>query len=444
MNVWFSSLIVGCALLLGDTAWAQQLRPRYSTPFDRLTRVSATEETGRVLLATDTAEADGGDDELPLPLTASPPPEPSAPAWGDYLTPPVNPVMEPPLQYNLISPPRGFIQQSQDQDYRAVVPSPNSMLYGDAHYAQSVNIFRPDGMAPIGVFGDHTLPAGSTFISYRYLQNSYEQIYNGSHRIGVPTAYPMNPTRMLQDSQVALIEYGATQDFTILTYLPFQHNEINLQSAGGNTLAAMTNPGDIKIYGLYALHRGEGSQLHLNLGISIPTGLLQQILILGGAPVSFPYQDRTSSGTYDLLLGATYRKQLECWTFGTQANAVIPTGMNTLNYELGNQFQLTSWISRRWDEHWSTSARLDGRIVQNIHGADTNLTPAKSPVFQSNTQASETLNGLLGANYLLTRPGRRFYEQRLFIEAGVPFYGWYAGPQPGLSWILNAGWGMTF
>ncbi|MEI8021243.1 MAG: hypothetical protein WCH39_23755 [Schlesneria sp.] len=105
---------------------------------------------------------------------------------------------------------------------------------------------------------------------------------------------------------------------------------------------------------------------------------------------------------------------------------------------------MTGWASRRWTERWSTSARLDGHWNGNIRSADPRLNAALSPVNQANAQGRQYVNGLLGVNYLLTRPEHRFREQRLFLESGVPLYQWVDGQQLGLTWTLNAGWGMAF
>jgi hypothetical protein len=255
---------------------------------------------------------------------------------------------------------------------------------------------------------------------------------------------------MLQDSQVALVEYGVTQDLTMMAYLPFQHNEIISQTGTGDQKAAFTNPGDIRIFGLLVTNRGDRSQGHLNFGLSVPVGFLEQQTIPGTFPTpsptvpNLPYQIRTSSGTYDLLLGYTYRKQTDNWTWGGQVNGVIPTGKNSLGYELGNQFQATTWVSRRWTDQFSTSARLDGHVIGAIRGSDNRLDTTLSPANQTNAQATNYLNGLLGVNYLLSRPEHRIREQRLFLESGIPLYQWVQGQQVGLSWTLNAGWGMTF
>ncbi len=433
-------------IALTASGFAQPPETEIAGPFESVVPAYLTSDGAGVDFSSESIEQCSADESLPTPVSAAPPPAPDSPHWGQFLTPSIPPMVKPPIQYNLIGPPRGVVQQSDRQEYQSVLSDPDSLLAGDTHIGQSIDLFRPDGMAPIGVFGDHTLPAGSTFLSYRYLQNSFDQNYAGSHRIGVPASYPSAPTRMMQNSQIALIEYGATQDFTILAYLPFQHNEITSRTATGNSLASFTNPGDIRIMGLLVLSRGEGSQSHLNLGLNFPVGFLEATASNGVLQRKIPYQLRTSSGTYDLLLGYTYRKQYDDWTWGAQANAVLPTGLNTLGYELGNQFQLTSWVSRRWTDRWSSSARLDGRVIQNIRGFDARIQPltAISPVYSTTTQASQSVNALLGVNYLLTRPGHRIREQRVFLEAGTPVFQRVDGPQLGLSWTLNAGWGMTF
>lgn len=452
MKTFFASWIAIVFLSMGGIVGAQGER---IFPFETFGRIVASRFSKRDHISPASAALEAeepADADLPTPLSAAPPPDPEMPAWGQYLSPPNAPGAVMPREYNLIGPPRGVVQNINGQDYQAVVADPNVVAGMDTQFDQTINIFRPDGIAPIGVFGDHTLPAGKAFISYRYLQNSFDQNYLGSSRIGPPTAFPFAPRQAMQNSQVVLVEYGATQELTVLALLPFQHNQINFLTAGGGDYkATFTNPGDIRIMALLAVARSEQSQQHVNLGMSLPVGFLEDAKTFGGAapapsPVvpDLPYQIRTSSGTYDVLLGYTYRRQTDCWTWGGQINAVIPTGKNTLGYELGNQLQETAWLSRRWSDRWSTSARLDAHQVGNIRGADSRLNTALSPVNQTGTQGYQNLNALLGVNYLFTRPGHRIEEQRLFLEAGVPLYQWLDGPQLGVSWILNAGWGMAF
>lgn len=450
MKLRISLLVIVVTLILGlESVFAADKPRRLDTELTSVIPAVFADDSQQLIQTSGVVTAPPAPDALPTPLGPRPAPEPQMPDWGRYRSPDVAPVFTPPEEYGLVGPPTGITQHLEEQEYQAIISDPNTLLEFDSQIGQSIDLFRPDGMGPAGMFGDHTLPAGKMFISYRYLQNSFDQNYVGSHRTGAPTGYPFAPTRMFQDSQVALIEYGATNDFTVLASLPFQHNEITSQTTTGDYKATFTNPGDIRIMGLLVITRGERSQSHANLGLNIPVGFLEQQNIGSGPAPSptepnLPYAIRTSSGTYDLLLGYTYRKQTDCWTFGAQANAVIPTGKNTLGYELGNQWQLTGWASRRWTDRWSTSARLDGHMNGNIRGDDGRLNTSLSPANLANAQARNYLNGLLGVNYLLTRPEHRIREQRLFLESGIPLYQWVDGPQVGLTWTLNAAWGMVF
>ncbi len=227
-------------------------------------------------------------------------------------------------------------------------------------------------------------------------------------------------------------------------YLPYQHNLIDYSSPGGNIATGFTNPGDIRLNGLYVLRRTARTQQHVNLGMSVPVGLLEDVFNMTPSPTvpNLSYPLRTSSGTYDLLMGYTIRGQSENWTWGAQANGTVRTGINTLNYKLGDAADLTAWLSRRWGRFVSTSARLDGQIQGNIIRDDSRLNPAQAPTNAPNHFGYERLNALIGINFYL--PDGRFPGQRLSVEAGLPIYQSLEGPQLGADWMLNAGWNMIF
>ena len=369
------------------------------------------------------------------------------PRWGDYLQPQSVPVALPALQYQVVGPPRGIVQQSADQDQTRVIGDPSPLLYQDSQMLQAIDLYRADGLAPVGVFNDHTLTSGRAMVSYRYLQTSFDDLYVNSHHVSfasVQANYRFTPTRMLQDSQVALLEYGITDDFTFTAYLPYQHNLIDYASSGGNVATGFTNPGDIRLNALYVVQRSPGLQQHMSLGMSVPVGLLEDFYNLTPSPTvpNLSYPLRTSDGTYDLLLGYTIRGQSENWTWGAQANGTVRMGINTLNYKLGNAADLTAWLSRRWGRFLATSARLDGQIQGNIIRADDRLDTTQAPTNDPNHFGYERLNALFGLHLYV--PDGRIPGQRLSVEAGVPLYQSVEGPQLGVDWILNAGWSMIF
>ena len=381
------------------------------------------------------------------PASAVPPPDPTVLKWGDYSQPRPVPLALPPVVYDLAGPPRGFVQPNFGQDYRQVIGDPNNVAAVDAGLTRGIDLARPDGIAPAGVRGDHTLRTGRVLLSVRYDQESYDDLFMSSHRVSsasILANFPFAPRRLFQNRETALLEYGVTDDFTFLMTLPFEHSRQDyLDAGGGSSSTSFGNPGDIKITGLYVLFREPGQQLHLNFGINFPTGFLdyQNVQPSPTFP-NLPYVIRTSSGTYDLLPGLTYRGQNEFWSWGAQATADIHLGLNRAGYELGDQVNLTAWLSRRMTERWGASVRIDGQGVGNVRGADPRLNTALAPTNRPDMQGGAQLNLLFGINYFL--PAERIPGQVFSIEVGAPVFQSLEGPQLGLDWTLISGWNLMF
>ena len=377
--------------------------------------------------------------------SARPPAEPALPQWGDYSQPQAVPIVLPSVAYDLAGPPRGFLQSNFGNFYRQIIGDPNSLPAIDASLTRGIDLARPDGLAPVGVHGDHTLRAGQVLFSVRYDQQSFDDNFVSSHRVGTASVladFPFAPRRLFQNRETALLEYGATDDLTFLLTLPFEHSRLDyLDVGGGSSSTSFGNPGDVKITGLYVLTRAPGAQLHLNFGLNIPTGFLDYLNVQPSPTFpNLPYVIRTSSGTYDLLPGLTYRGQNEFWSWGAQATGDIHLGLNRTGYEVGDQVDLTAWLSRRWTERWAASARIDGQGWGNVRQADPRLNASLSPTNRSDMQGGARLNLLFGVNYFL--PAERIPGQFFSIEVGAPVFQSLEGPQLGLDWMLIAGWNL--
>ncbi len=355
--------------------------------------------------------------------------------------------MFPPRQYDLVGPPRGFIQPNFGQFYQWIIGDPNSLPAIDANLTMGIDLARPDGLAPIGVRGDNTLHTGQFLFSARYGQNTFHQNFMGTQHVSTASIlanYPYAPRRLFQQTEMAILEYGATDDFTLMFMLPWRQSRLDyLDAGGGSSNASFGNPGDIQITALYVLYREPGQQLHLNFGLNIPTGFLDsQTNQPSPTFPNLPYVIRTSSGTYDLLPGLTYRGQNEFCTWGIQGTAQIHTGLNRAGYELGDQGDLTAWISGRWTRRWGTSVRIDCQGWGNVRQADPRLNTTLSPVNQPGAQGGSRINLLFGINYFL--PQERVPGQILSVEVGAPVFQALEGPQLGLNWTLIAGWNLLF
>ena len=145
------------------------------------------------------------------PASAAPPPEPSLPLWGDYSQPRPAPVMFPQRLYDLIGPPRGIVQPDSGQGYQRTIRDPNELPAIDASLTWGIDLARPDGIAPIGVFGANTLRTGRLLFTASYGQGSYDQLFVSSHTISpasISASYPFAPRRLFQQTENAILEYG--------------------------------------------------------------------------------------------------------------------------------------------------------------------------------------------------------------------------------------------
>ncbi|HVW03088.1 MAG TPA: hypothetical protein VHB77_22195 [Planctomycetaceae bacterium] len=374
--------------------------------------------------------------------------DPASPVWGLDRSMPASPAGGPSQEYLVVGPATGIVQQEGTQVYHQQLANPEDAFYTARFNTASIDLYRPDGLAPAGVFGDHTLNGpGQVLLSYRYNYTDYSQLYNGSHQIGpsdVLAHFPISPTRLIQQQHIALLEYAPTQDLTIMAKLPFWQQTMDYASTTGPVpTSSVTNPGDIQVSGMYVLKRWDRQQIHLNFGLSVPVGILQQQgeVITPTSP-NFSYPMRISSGTFDLLPGLTYRGQTDDWTWGAQVLGTVRTGRNHFGYTLGDQVGMTGWLSRRWTDTMSTSARLDGQVWGNIQGFDPRLNQALVPTNVPGMQGGSRLNLLFGTNYCL--PAVVLPGQRLSIEAGFPLYQNLSGDQLGVRWLMTASWNLIY
>ena len=324
-------------------------------------------------------------------------------------------------KYSQVPPPTGIFQPDVTTPYRAPLTNADQLVSRDIMINQAIDLWRPDGLAPIGVTQDATLHTGQFLFSYRFNYQSFNDNFVGSHKVSdasVGAAYPFTPTHLETNRNLLIVQYGVTDDLTIFGQLPFQHSNLDYtQTSGADYRTGFTNPGDITISGMYVLWRGNRQQIHSNFGMNFPVGFLDSQSDVPSATLpNLPYDIRTGSGTYDLLPGLTYRGQTDQWTWGVQSIGTVRTGSNRLDYRLGDRADVTAWFARRWGEYISTSFRLDWQWWGNVRNADPRLDPALAPTNDPLLQGGNRLDLLFGVNVFL--PNTRLPGQRLSIEAG--------------------------
>jgi hypothetical protein len=380
-----------------------------------------------------------------------PNPEPTPPQWGP-LDAPTPPIEIRPRVYEFVGPTQGVSRAGPNQFYRRTVRDPTSVLFGDIRLNAPIDLMRPDGLAPAGVYGDHTLKQSQFLISYRYVAVGYDGNLSGTHFVDTPTIlsqYPLAPTRESYQQHQVLWEYGVTDDLTIITRIPFSSINIDYVDATGSLLrTGSTQIGDLLFASTYALKRWNQQQIHLNFGFTMPTGVYEP----SNAPIDptsphLNYRQLSGSTTWDLLPGLTYRGQRERWSWGAQSIATLRLGRGQLQFRLGDVLNMTGWVSRRWTRGLSTSARLNASFTGPGSGLETDILgnsidPNLTPANRINLLEGTRLDLLFGIN-LFTRE-RRLPGSRFLLEGGFPIYQSLEGPQLRATWMLNGSWNIIW
>ncbi len=306
---------------------------------------------------------------------------------------------------------------------------------------------RPDIYGPIGVMGSHVHQAGTWMPSYRFMYMDMRGNRDGTHHVStgdVLDDFMVSPTNMQVEKHVFGAMYSLTDDFTVMAMFPYIRKSMrHVNRMGVRFTTRSDGIGDFKLMPLYAFFRRGGHSLHLNAGVSLPTGSIHKSDDTPAGPDRrLPYPMQLGSGTFDLLPGVTYLGQTESWSWGVQPMGTIRLGENSNDYTLGNRFNMTAWGSRVWTDWLSTSLRIDGQVWRNIRGDDPKLNPRMVPTADPDRRAGERVDILFGVN--LYAPEGKLKGNMLSAEGGFPVYQSLDGPQLETDWRLTVGWRWAF
>jgi hypothetical protein len=294
--------------------------------------------------------------------------------------------------------------------------------------------------------GDHTHGAGDWMFSYRYMSMQMNRNRDGTStrsRREVLSEFPVAPYWMKMQMHMFGFMYAPSDELTLMGMLPYIYNKMDhINRMGVKFRTRSEGIGDTKLTALYLVRETELTRVHLNLGVSLPTGSIDKKDDTPAGRVRLPYPMQLGSGTYDLLPGLTLQGQQERWSWGFQSIATLRFHENGKDYQLGNRLMGTGWLGRQVLKQLSISARLEGQVWGNIHGGDPDLIPALVPTADADLRKGRRVDLLVGANWeFLSGP---FAGHRLAIEAGTPVYQSLDGPQLETDWIVTIGWQRAF
>ena len=259
---------------------------------------------------------------------------------------------------------------------------------------------RADSHAPIGVMAEHFHKKGEWMISYRYMAMPMKGNLVGSNDIspdqiattipnrffgnpGQPPTLRIVPTEMTMDMHMVGMMYAPSDRITLmgmLNYVTKDMDHTTYQGGMGTTvLGGFTTEtsglGDTTLAGLVSFIDQESTKFHGILGLSVPTGEIEErddiLTPMNMRPnIRLPYPMQLGSGSWDPIVGASYSGFGEAFAWGAQWRSTFRFSDNDEDYRLGDEHRLTGWVSYSFVDAVSASIRLAYVDRGEIDGMD--------------------------------------------------------------------------
>ena len=199
---------------------------------------------------------------------------------------------------------------------------------------------RPDAHAPISVMGDHMHHKGEFMFSYRYMTMDMRQLRQGTRDAANMNAfanYMVAPQNMTMNMHMLGVMYAPSNKTTLMVMTNYIENNMDLQMMSG--MGFNTNSsgfGDVLVSALYSLFNKNRKAMHVQIGVSIPTGSIDNKDILPmsmGNKVQLPYPMQTGTGSFGTKLGFTFLGQCDKISWGHQLTGMININDNNQDYK---------------------------------------------------------------------------------------------------------------
>ena len=334
---------------------------------------------------------------------------------------------------------------------------------------------RPDGHALISVMGDHTHHAGEVMLSYRFMRMQMDGIRSGTD--GLSTArtfdrdYAVVPEDMLMEMHMFGVMYAPLERLTLMAMANYVSTEMDhainpataaTPFAGGGApgfTAETEGFGDTSVTALYRFLETEHQQLHAGLGLSLPTGSIDERDetpgVGGFSETVLPASMQLGSGTFDLLPSVTYLYQQPNYTLGAQARGVIRLeDENDEGYRRGHVAQVQGWGLWKLSRWLAPGLRLGLRHEGELEGEQASVSRTPLPPVQAQgisqtvtTAYSENYGGTvadlgLGVNFIVA--DGPLTGNRLAVELALPIWRDLNGEQLETDYTVTVGWQFSW
>lgn len=321
---------------------------------------------------------------------------------------------------------------------------------------------------PAGIMFGHMLDKPGDFMAgYRFMYNwTGGNMMHGTHKASDQTIIDQGcradcqfaPTYMDMRMHMIDLMYAPTKWWNVMLMPTFMDMDMNLRELSGIkdplTSTAHTHHGaaghetgalsDTYFSSLIKLINIPGHRMHINLGLSAPTGKvdieLRRTNKQDGGLIHFGMQ--LGSGTWDFMPSLTYAGEKSRWSWGAQFSGIKRLEeKNKSGYRLGDMVQATTWGG--YDlTHWLTATVRGAYTWQDaIHRDFDQFSARIGPMDFPSNYGGQFWDMGFGVN---ARLGGRFAGNRLGFEWLQPIQNDFNGFQLDRQGSLAATWSYQF
>ncbi len=277
-------------------------------------------------------------------------------------------------------------------------------------------------------------------LGYSYENMKMEGMRDGTRDLSnadvFAQGFMMTPTEMTMQMHMFHAGYQMNHRLAFMAMLPYHVNHMDMIDNMGMTSSMKSSGlGDFSLSGQYGLWKSERSGVNVTLGLSLPTGSIDE----GSGGTRYSYAMQLGSGTWDPMVGIGYYRQYQSWRLGADISTTLRFGENDNGYRLGNAYKLSLSAARALGSYFTGTVRLDGSSTDDVHGSDTQLMTGMSPENRGDFYGGERIDGVVALQFHPSAlPGN------LSAEFGLPLYQHTNGPQLEQDYRFKLGGHFTF
>lgn len=297
--------------------------------------------------------------------------------------------------------------------------------------------------------------------SYNFQKSSFKDYYDGGSKVSIQDVlwtpgeeprteknYPVVPTHIHQEVHALRIGYNLKEDMSLSIVAPYikqSTDHISIVAGYDQFEIESDGIGDITVMGAYTFERTVSGTWRVGMGISIPTGSIDEEGDTPRAPGNqqLPYTMQLGSGTYDIPAFASFGQTATSYDWGVDLRGKLRLGENDRGYTLGNNFSLSSWARLTTFEWLQPSVQLSYWYSDKISGMDEDLEvpgpfPYPAPVVDPDRFGGQQIDFKFGVRIPIIKKG-----QHIELMYSIPLYRDLNGPQSGEDYTMGVSFSIA-